>query len=163
MSQPVYLRAAARLIDEGVVADDGGLVRAPDHAVELSDRQQSEIADYLGALAAEPWSPPTDRPPDPELLAHLQERGDVVKVNETVVFTTAAYEDMAGRIVAHLRENGSVTVADARSIFDTSRKYVLPLLEYMDQQRITRRVSATSGCCGSVGSLDHHNGGENDE
>jgi selenocysteine-specific elongation factor len=140
VSQPVYLRAAARLAEEGVVFDDGGLMRTPDHAVELSERQQKDIADYLAALAAEPWSPPTDRPVDPELLAHLQERGDVVKVNETVVFTTTAYEDMAGRIVVHLQENGSVTVADARSIFDTSRKYVLPLLEYMDQQRITRRV-----------------------
>ena len=140
VSQPVYLRAAARLADEGAIADDNGLVRTPDHRVELSDSQQSAIADYLATLAAEPWSPPTDRPPDPELLAHLQERGDVVKVNETVVFTTAAYEDMAGRIVEHLNANGSVTVADARTIFGTSRKYVLPLLEYLDQQRVTRRV-----------------------
>ena len=140
VSQPVYLRAAARLVDEGAVADDNGLVRTPDHRVELSDGQQSEIAEYLAILAAEPWSPPTDRPVDPELLAHLQERGDVVKVNETVVFTAAAYEDMAGRIVDHLKANGSVTVADARTIFGTSRKYVLPLLEYLDQQRITRRV-----------------------
>ena len=140
VSQPVYLRAAARLTDEGAIADDNGLVRATDHRVELSDNQQSEIADYLATLATEPWSPPTDRPVDPELLAHLQERGDVVKVNDTVVFTTAAYEDMAGRIVEHLNANGSVTVADARTIFGTSRKYVLPLLEYLDQQRITRRV-----------------------
>ena len=140
VSQPVYLRAAARLADEVVIVDDNGLVRTPDHLVELSDGQQSEITDYLSTLSAEPWSPPTDRPVDPELLAHLQERGDVVKVNETVVFTTAAYEDMAGRIVEHLNANGSVTVADARTIFGTSRKYVLPLLEYLDQQRITRRV-----------------------
>lgn len=140
VSQPVYLRAATRLSDEGAVADDNGLVRTPDHRVELSDRQQSEIAEYLATLAGEPWSPPTDRPVDPELLAHLQERGDVVKVNETVVFTSAAYEDMAGRIVDHLKANGTVTVADARTIFGTSRKYVLPLLEYLDQQRITRRV-----------------------
>ena len=75
-----------------------------------------------------------------ELLSYLQDRGDVIKVNDSVVFTTAAYEDMAGRIVQHLQTNGSVTVADARTIFGTSRKYVLPLLEYLDQQRITRRV-----------------------
>ena len=33
-----------------------------------------------------------------------------------------------------------MTVAAAREIFGTSRKYVLPLLEYLDQQRVTRRV-----------------------
>jgi selenocysteine-specific elongation factor len=140
VSQPVYLRAAARLVDEGAIAEDSRLVRAPDHRVELSDNQQTEIAQYLATLAAEPWSPPTDQSPDPELLSHLQERGDVVKVNESVVFTAAAYGDMAGRIIEHLNANGSVTVADARTIFGTSRKYVLPLLEYLDQQRITRRV-----------------------
>ena len=140
VSQPVYLRAAARLADEGVLVDDDGSMRAPDHAVALSESQQSDVAAYLSALAADPWAPPTDRPVDPELLAYLQERGDVVKVNETVTFTAAAYEDMAARIVSHLQENGSVTVADARTIFGTSRKYVLPLLEYLDRQRITRRV-----------------------
>ena len=140
VSQPVYLRAAARLADEGALVDDDGLMRAPDHSVALSEKQQGDVAAYLSALAAEPWSPPTDRPVDPELLAYLQERGDVVKVNETVIFTSAAYADMAARIVAHLQENGSVTVADARTIFGTSRKYVLPLLEYLDRQRVTRRV-----------------------
>ena len=140
VSQPVYLRAAARLAEEGVVVDDDGLVRIPDHQVELSERQQVDVATYLSELAGEPWSPPTDRPVDPELLAYLQEKGDVVKVNETVVFTTEAYDDMVGRIIAHLEQNGSVTVAAAREIFGTSRKYVLPLLEYLDQQRVTRRV-----------------------
>ena len=140
VSQPVYLRAAARLADEGVVVDDDGLVRIPDHQVELSERQQADMATYLSELAGEPWSPPTDRPVEPELLAYLQEKGDVVKVNETVVFTTAAYDDMVARIVVHLEQNGSVTVAAAREIFGTSRKYVLPLLEYLDQQRVTRRV-----------------------
>ncbi|MXZ92547.1 MAG: selenocysteine-specific translation elongation factor [Chloroflexi bacterium] len=140
VSQPVYLRAAARLADEGVLVDDAGLMRTPDHTVALTESQQSDVAEYLSTLSADPWAPPTDRPVDPELLAYLQERGDVVKVNETVIFTSAAYEDMEARIVAHLQQNGSVTVADARTIFGTSRKYVLPLLEYLDRQRVTRRV-----------------------
>ncbi len=140
VSQAVYLRAASRLAEEGVAVDDDGVMRAPDHRVELDEKQRADVAAYLAELTAEPWSPPTDRPVDPELLAYLQERGDVVRVNETVVFAADAYDDMVGRIVAYLEQNGSVTVADARSIFGTSRKYVLPLLEYLDQQRVTRRV-----------------------
>ena len=46
---------------------------------------------------------------------------------------------MTGRIVEHLRRNGTITVAEARTLFDTSRKYILPLLERMDQEHITRR------------------------
>ena len=140
LSQPVYVRAAERLSEEGILVDDGGLVRVSDHSVVLSEGQESDITKYLDVLASEPWSPPTDHAIDPELLGHLLERGEVVKVNETVVFSTEAYADMRNRIVEHLNANGSVTVADARTIFGTSRKYVLPLLEYLDQQRITRRV-----------------------
>jgi len=44
------------------------------------------------------------------------------------------------RIKAHIQEKESITVAEGRTMFDTSRKYILPLLEYLDQQRITRRV-----------------------
>ena len=140
LSQPVYVRAAERLSQEGILVDDGGLVRVSDYSVVLSEGQESDITKYLDVLASEPWSPPTDHAIEPELLGHLLERGDVVKVNETVVFSTEAYADMRNRIVEHLNANGSVTVADARTIFGTSRKYVLPLLEYLDQQRITRRV-----------------------
>ena len=140
LPQAVYVRVAARLSVEGVAVDDGGLLRAPDHQVALTDAQEAAAAAYLAALSAEPWSPPTDRHPEPELLGYLQNRGDVVRVNDTVVFATAAYDDLAARIVQHLETNGSVTVADARDLFNASRKYVLPLLEYLDQQRITRRV-----------------------
>ena len=140
LSQPVYVKAAERLSEEGILVDDGGLVRVSDYSVVLSEGQESDITKYLDVLAFEPWSPPTDHAIDSELLGHLLERGDVVKVNETVVFSSEAYADMRNRIVEHLNANGSVTVADVRTIFGTSRKYVLPLLEYLDQQRITRRV-----------------------
>ena len=36
--------------------------------------------------------------------------------------------------------NDKITVAEARTLLNSSRKYVLPLLEYLDQQRITRRT-----------------------
>ena len=63
-----------------------------------------------------------------------------MKVNETVVFAASAYKDMVDKVVAHTREHGKITVSDGRDLFNSSRKYVLPLLEYLDQQHITRRV-----------------------
>jgi selenocysteine-specific elongation factor len=101
---------------------------------------EQQATTYLRALEAEPYSPPTDYPLDPELLGALIDQGKVVKVNESVVFATSAYREMTDRIMEHIRSNQSITVADARTMFDSSRKYVLPLLEYLDQQRITRRV-----------------------
>jgi selenocysteine-specific elongation factor len=60
-------------------------------------------------------------------------------VSEDLVFSTAAYNRMVERVTEHLRSHGTITVAEARDLFGTSRRYVLPLLEHLDQKRVTRR------------------------
>ena len=140
LAQGVYLKALARLVEEGSVVDEGQQVRLPDHQVTLSPELEKRATDYVHTLEREPYSPPTENHPEAELLGYLIDEGQVVRVNESVIFAASAYREITDRIVAHLNENGSITVADVRTTFDTSRKYSLPLLEHMDQQRITRRV-----------------------
>lgn len=140
LSQSVYLKALARLMEEGCLVEEGQQVHLPDHQVTLSQELEQRANGYLEALEREPYSPPTENHPEPELLGFLIDEGKVVRVNESVVFAASAYLELKDRIVAHLQQNGSITVADVRTMFDTSRKYSLPLLEHMDQQRITRRV-----------------------
>ena len=140
LSQPAYLRVLARLHAQKHLVDEGQSLRLPDHRASLTPKLEQEASEYLRALENEPYSPPTERPLDPELLGALIAEGKVVKVNESVVFAASAYQEMSSRIMEHIRSNGSITVAQARTMFDSSRKYVLPLLEYLDQQRITRRV-----------------------
>ena len=129
-----------RLARDGILEEDGAFVRLPDHRMVLNEAHRKQRDEYIRALESEPYSPPTDLSPDPELLALLIEEGEVVKVNDTVVFAASAYREMVDKVVAHAREHGKITVAEGRDLFDTSRKYILPLLEYLDQRRITRRV-----------------------
>ena len=140
LSQPVSQRVLARLAGEEYLVEEGPYLRLPDHQVSLSTQMERQATDYLRALEQEPYSPPSDRPVDPELLAVLVERGQVVKVNESVVFASSAFQEMSEKIIDHLKSKGSITVGEARTMFDTSRKYVLPLLEHLDRQQITRRV-----------------------
>ena len=140
LSQPVYLKVLSRLSAEGAVVEENQSLRLPGHQVALTPQMEQTAANYLATLEKQPFSPPTDHPPEPELLAAMVDMGQVVKVNESVVFAAAAYHQLVDRIKAHLQEKGSITVAEGRTMFDTSRKYILPLLEYLDQQRITRRV-----------------------
>ena len=140
LSQAVYLKALARLVEEDCLVEEGQYLRLPDHRVSLTPELERQAAAYLESLERNPYSPPTERHPDPELLGALVDAGKVVRVNESVVFAATAYRELTEKIVAHLEESGSITVADARTMFDTSRKYILPLLEHLDQQRITRRV-----------------------
>ncbi|MFQ6028902.1 MAG: selenocysteine-specific translation elongation factor, partial [Dehalococcoidia bacterium] len=140
LSQSVYLRVLSRFTEEGYLVEEGQQLRLPDHQVALTPQMEQQVSAYLQALEREPYAPPTENPPDAELLGVLIDEGKVVRVNESVIFATSAYREMTDKIVAHLQERGNITVADARTMFDTSRKYVLPLLEHLDQQRITRRV-----------------------
>ena len=136
----MYQRVVARLALEGSLAEDGQYLKAPDHQVSLNPQMEDQANQYVANLQREPYSPPSNQPLDPEILAVLADQGKVIKVNESIVFAAPAFEEMRSRIVDHLRTNGSITVAETRTMFDTSRKYVLPLLEYLDQQQITRRV-----------------------
>ena len=129
-----------RLVEERVLEEEGNSARIPDHNVSLSSTQQKQMDSYIQSLKSEPYSPPTDHSPEPELLAYLIDERKVVKVSESVVFDASAYNEMVDKVINHTKIQGKITVADGRDLFNTSRKYVLPLLEYLDQQRITRRV-----------------------
>jgi selenocysteine-specific elongation factor len=139
LSQAVFTSVLTLLAEQGVIVEAGSAVRSPDHEVTLSPEQEKSASGYVAALERDPYSPPTDNALDPALLAVLTERGSVVRINDSIVFATSAYTEMLGRIVDHLKANGAITVADVRDAFGTSRKYALPLLEYLDQQKITRR------------------------
>jgi selenocysteine-specific elongation factor len=70
----------------------------------------------------------------------LLSRGDLVAVSGDVLFESGAYGEMVEAVRAHLDTEGAITVAQARDMFGTSRKYALALLEYLDQIGVTKRV-----------------------
>ena len=129
-----------RLLKDGIVIEDGSAIRLPTHRVQLTQAQQTKIDTFLNALARNPYAPPSDLIPEPDLLNLLIEQKRVVKVSDDVVFSTSAYNEMVKRITAHIKASGKVTVGEVRDMFQTSRKYVLALLEHLDRAKVTRRV-----------------------
>ena len=140
LSQPVYQRALVKLVEEGVVVDERQSLRLPDHEISLTPKMDQEASEYLDSLRKNPYSPPSDQKINPELLGVLVDQDKVVRVGDGVIFDAVVHREMTGRIVQHLKDHGNITVAEARTMFNTSRKYILPLLEHMDQQQITRRT-----------------------
>lgn len=128
------------LLQEGVLLEEGTEVRLPSHHAELTQEQQREIDAFLEALARNPYAPPSEPMPEPDLLNLLIEQRRVVKASEGVVFAASAYDEMVDRISSHMKAHGKVTLAQVRDMFGTSRKYAQALLEYLDEKKITRRV-----------------------
>ena len=140
MTPQVFGRALPRLEEDEVLVENGPAVRLPGHTPQLSAEQGSAVDAYLTVLESDPYSPPTDSPVDPEVLNLLADEGRVVRVSESVVLAASAYKGMVERISKYIGEQGEITVGEVRDMFGTSRKYALALLEYLDQQRVTRRV-----------------------
>ena len=136
----VFGKVIEKLVEDGALVEEGSAVRLPEHSRVLSAKQQAEVDRYLAALDAQPFSPPTDLGISGELVAGLVDEGKVVRVNQDVVFSAGAFKEMRDRIVEETKSVGKINVGKVRDMFDTSRKYALALMEYLDQQRITRRV-----------------------
>jgi len=132
--------AVQKLAAQGFVVDEGMLVRLPSHQIQLTQAQRAKMEAFLRALTANPYAPPGDLIPEPDLLNLLIEQRQVVKISNDVVFAASAYDEMVAKVTARIRTQGQVTLAEVRDMFQTSRKYAQALLEYLDGKKITRRT-----------------------
>ena len=134
------LVAAASVAARELAEREGGGFHPPGYAVTLSAAQREQADAFVAAVGAGGASPPTESPPPPDLLAWLAGEGLVEDTGSGVVFEAGVYADLVGRIRAHIEANGSVSLAEARDLFGTSRKYAQALLEHLDATHVTRRT-----------------------
>jgi selenocysteine-specific elongation factor len=127
---------------EGIVRDDGATIGRPDFQITLPRELRTKADAYITQLRQRPFTPPSPREAglDPETVGALADRGEVVLVGEDVVFDPDAYAQIGRETIQFIQSNGSVNLAQFRDTFATSRKYAQSVLEYLDRQKITRRI-----------------------
>ncbi len=147
-----HVRSAARVdtatfdtvilhaVEAGRLEERGAGLAPPGHAASLSARQQSEVEAFVRSLREGAFSPPTDRLPEPGLLAYLVEAALVVDTGAGVVYDPGAYRKMVDNVKAHILSHGSISLGETRDLFGTSRKYAQAFLEHLDDAKVTRRV-----------------------
>jgi len=122
----------------------GGFIRLPGFAPTFTVAQQQLVEQLLRYFKDNPYAPPVRAEAETvvgtEILASLIEQGKLVKLGDNVLFLRETYEEALVKLLAYLREHGKITAAEARDVLGTTRKYVLPLLEHMDERHITRRA-----------------------
>jgi selenocysteine-specific elongation factor len=72
-------------------------------------------------------------------LTKLLSAGTIVRLGPELHFSARAVDEARRRIVEYLELKGTMLAKDARDITGTSRKYIVPLLEYFDAQGLTKR------------------------
>jgi len=129
-----------KLLQDGILVEEGAALRLPSRQIQLTFEQRKAVESFLESLVQNPYSPPSDLIPEPELLNLLIEQGQVLKVSDNVVLAASAYSEMVGRVKEYIGSHGKITLAEVRDLFQTSRKYAQALMEHLDAKGITRRI-----------------------
>jgi hypothetical protein len=75
----------------------------------------------------------------------LARQGRLVKVGEDLFYPPDRLDALMGRLAAAMETAGQLTLAEARDLLGTSRRYAQALLEHMDSEGLTLRVGEARG------------------
>jgi selenocysteine-specific elongation factor len=65
--------------------------------------------------------------------------GQLARVSDEIYLHVEADADMRRRVAERLADGAGLTVADIRDLLGTTRKYAVPICEYLDRVGVTRR------------------------
>jgi selenocysteine-specific elongation factor len=141
--------ATKQLVIDGAIEEAKGGFALPGHTQRLSPEEATIRATLLKKHDEHPFCPESTRAiaeeagVSPEAVHAqcrlLQDEGELTQIAPGVFFRPEALraaEEAAERLVARL---GSFAVMDFRDELGTSRKYAVPLLEYLDNRKVTVR------------------------
>ncbi len=72
-------------------------------------------------------------------MERLTYKGKIVKIKGEMYFHRDIIENIKQKVTGYLKEKGEMAPTDFRTLFDISRKYMIPVLEYLDEIKLTIR------------------------
>ncbi len=78
-----------------------------------------------------------------KILKILREHGRLVEVEKGVLFHVQAVDRAREILIEHLEKEGRLESVQFKYLLDTTRKFALPMLDYLDRVGLTRRVGNT--------------------
>lgn len=72
-------------------------------------------------------------------LEYLTYGKEIASIADGYYLLTKTVTEIQERLVGFLQSNGEITLAEARDLLGSSRKYTLPILEFFDEEGVTKR------------------------
>jgi selenocysteine-specific elongation factor len=149
--QPAVMEAVlASLVREKKAEVLGEQVRLAGRGVELKDEEAKAKAQIEKAFAQAGLKVPlmkevlaalpVDKARAQKLVTLLLRDRILVKLADELVFHQSALEGLRRLMAEQKAKSPKIDVATFKDLLGVTRKYAIPLLEYLDQQRVTRRV-----------------------
>ena len=138
-----------RLITAQRLGVSSNALALPEHNVTLSEPQERIRATLLTTYEEAGWSPPSidnawkqlrvTQPDGEEVFQLLLRQGELVRLREDLIFSADRLDALVHEVRTRYAPGVAFGVADFKSWTGLSRKHAIPLLEYLDQRRVTRR------------------------
>ncbi|WP_028575539.1 selenocysteine-specific translation elongation factor [Desulfonatronovibrio hydrogenovorans] len=148
--EKLFFSVLERLIRQEQIISEQEYLRLPSHKVSLAADQEELKKKIMSAYNSSGIQPPTVKKLLEDLdlkmkeiapvLRMLQNQGSLVKINEDFYFSSQAVEDLKTRIVGFFKSNEEMGPVEFKEITGLSRKFAIPLLEFMDKEKLTIRV-----------------------
>ena len=75
----------------------------------------------------------------PQLIQLAEAQGQLIRLNDTLLLHVEVEEKMRSHLSAKFKDSNGFTVSGLREALDISRKYAVPICEYLDRVGFTRR------------------------
>ena len=144
-----------RGIEDSLVGDKqlevaGDLVHGSGRGVVLRDEEAESKQRIEAAFATSGLkvpllkdvlaSLPVDKVRAQKIVTLLLRERVLVKVGDDLVFHRNALDELRKLIVAQKAKTPKLNIVTFKDLIGVTRKYAIPLLEYLDRERVTRRV-----------------------
>jgi len=152
----IFSSVIVKLEREGSLVSEKDTVRLASHRVDLSDQdrdlreklqQESKNAGVeapsIDELMTRVGVTSSDRQHARKILQLLIEAGSIVRIQGDMVMDVTVVEELKRKLAAHgnaTEPDRMIDVATFKELAGVSRKYAIPLLEYFDRERVTRRA-----------------------
>jgi selenocysteine-specific elongation factor len=150
LSPEVFTAVLERLTREKKVELAGELVRLPGRGVVMKDEEAESKKTIEEAFSAAGLRVPAlhevlaglkiDKGRAQKIVTLLLRDRVLVKISDELVFHRTALEQLRGQMAARKAKSAVIDVAGFKEMTGVSRKYAIPLLEYLDRERVTKRV-----------------------
>ncbi|MFZ1006874.1 MAG: selenocysteine-specific translation elongation factor [Candidatus Sulfotelmatobacter sp.] len=138
------------LVREKKVEAPGDLVRVYGQGVVMKDEEAESKKTIEDAFASAGLQVPAlqqviaglkvDRVRAQKIVTLLLRDKVLIKISDELVFHRSALEALRQQIAAYKMQSSKIDVAKFKELTGISRKYAIPLLEYLDRERVTKRV-----------------------
>ena len=146
----VFYSVLGNLAEEKKLEVAGELVHLPGRGVVMKDEEAESKKIIEQAFASAGLKVPSlkevlaglkvDKIRAQKIVTLLLRDKVLIKISEDLVFHQSALMDLRHKIAALKTTAPKIDVAGFKDMTGVSRKYAIPLLEYLDRERVTRRV-----------------------